>query len=124
MTPKQEKLLKLIIENYGNKGETKTLGELLEKAGYSKSSCDNPRRILEGEELKEGLEEFTDELDKKRKMAMKAMSKDKLDKSAARDLAYIADVLTKNHQLLTGGDTERNNQPVLVKFIDGTEQNN
>ena len=53
----------------------------------------------------------------KRKMALKAIDKEKLDKSAGRDLAYISDVMTKNHQLLTGGDTERIDQPVLVQFI-------
>ena len=117
MTPKQEKLLELIIENYGKKGETKTLGELLKKAGYSKSSCDNPKRILEGDEIKDKLKDVTDLMAEKRKMALKAIDKEKLDKSAGRDLAYISDVMTKNHQLLTGGDTERIDQPVLVQFI-------
>ena len=32
---------------------------------------------------------------------------DKLLKSPARDLAYITDILTKNHQLLGGSPTHR-----------------
>ena len=36
-------------------------------------------------------------------------------------MSSIIDVLTKNHQLLTGGDTGRDTQPLLVKFIDGKE---
>lgn len=105
-TPKQEKLIKLLMENYGAKKNTKPLGELMLEAGYSEASAKNPKLIIESEEIQNGISEFVSMLDDKRRMAIVKLTDDKLEKSSAKDLASIVDVLTKNHQLLTGGETD------------------
>ena len=59
-------------------------------------------------------------LDDKRRLSLTHIDNTKLKRSSARDLAYITDVLTKNHQLLSGGETEK----VEYEFIigDGKEK--
>jgi len=106
-TPKQMKLIKLLLENLGTPNNTKSLNKLLLEAGYSQNQADNPYQILESETIKEGLKGFLDQLDDKRRLAITSITKKKLEKSPARDDAYILDILTKNHQLLGGGATER-----------------
>ncbi len=120
-TPKQQKLIKLVLENMGMTKSSKSLGELLLEAGYSKTIAKNPYLIFKSEVIKDGLADFIGMLDDKRRMAVTHITEKKLAKAPARELAYVADVLTKNHQLLTGGSTENLAQKVLVEFIDAKE---
>lgn len=106
-TPKQEKVIKLIVENAGKLGKRKSKGEILAEAGYGSGTIHNPKRVFESETIQEGLEDFVKMLDDKRRLAITHINQTKLEKSSARDLAYIADTFTKNHQLLTGKETER-----------------
>lgn len=106
MTPKQTKLLELIIENYGKKGSTKPLGELIKLAGYSEASSINPKLIIT-EEMKTAIQPIIDKMETVRTKAIDKITDEKLSESSARDNVYIADVLTKNIQLLNGGVTER-----------------
>lgn len=106
-TPRQEKLINLLVENLGKLGNTKSLGEIILEAGYSKAMAKNPYQILESETIQEGIGDFVDSLDKLRKRALKHITQKKLEKSSAKDLTQIADLATKNHQLLTGKETER-----------------
>lgn len=107
-TPKQEKLIKLLIENYGTQGETKSLGKLMIEAGYSEESAKNPNLILSSETIKEGIEDFRKQLVDKRRRAITHLTDDKLEKSDARSLSSIIDTFTKNIQLLGGQPTEIN----------------
>lgn len=107
LTAKQNKLFKLITENYGRKGGVKSLGELLTEAGYSIHSANNPKKILVSPPLQEEVGDFIEELDKKRKLAMKHITEKKIEHTSAYSLALITDILTKNHQLLSGKETER-----------------
>lgn len=125
-TPKQEKLIKLVLENLGSKGVTKTLGELIREAGYEESMAKNPYQIFESETIKEGLSEVVSELEKKRKMALNALTKDKIEDEKAKDLADIVDKLTKNIQLLSGGETERTKHIIdKINYVtpDGSNNN-
>ena len=81
---------------------------MLLEAGYTKATAKNPYIIYESESIQEGISDFISQLDDKRRMAITYITKKKLTKASPRDLSYIADVLTKNHQLLSGGATERN----------------
>lgn len=121
-TPKQEKLIKLLMENYGKKGKTKSLGKLLVEAGYSEESAKNPKLIIESEVIQEGIQDFVSSMTDKRRLALTKMTEDKLDKAPARELAYITDLLTKNIQLLNGGATERQGLTIQFDnaFKDGT----
>ncbi len=106
LTPRQIKLLKLIRENLGNMESTKTMGELLLEAGYTKATAKNAYLIIDTEVMRKEISSFVDRLDDKRKMAITHLTEKKLNKANAREVAYVIDVLTKNYQLLTGGKTE------------------
>lgn len=114
-TPKQQKLIKLLIENYGNKKATKTLGELILEAGYSESSSKNPQLVIT-EEMREELNPIIDKMQKIRTKALDSITDSALGTSSPRDNVYVADTLTKNIQLLSGNATERTT--VIVEEAD------
>lgn len=107
-TQRQQKLIKLIVENLGAQGNTKSMQKLMLSAGYSEAQSKNPYQILESETMQEELSGFLDQIDKKRKLAVKHITEVKLKKSSARDLSSINETLTKTHQLLKGEPTEIN----------------
>ena len=105
-TPKQQKLIKLLLDNLGKMKVTKTLGEMILEAGYTKNMADNPYQILESETIQEGISDFVRMLDDKRRLSLVKITEKKLEEASARDNAYVVDMLTKQHQLLTGGVTD------------------
>lgn len=104
-TSKQERFLTLLVDNYGNPDRSRSLGELMREAGYSEASSMNPKVFLDSPLIKEKLDDFINELDRKRRMALKHITEKKLEKASARDNAAVVDTLTKNHQLLSGEKT-------------------
>lgn len=116
-TPKQEKLIRLILDNIGTNGLTKTMGEMLAEAGYSEAIQKNPYLILQSETIKEGIAEVAEDMDKIRRKALNELMARDIEKEPYRDVVKAVDTLTKNHQLLTGGETERVDRPVLVKIM-------
>ena len=113
-TPKQEKLIKLLMDNYAKQGETKTLSKLMIEAGYSKQSAKNPKLILDSEVVKDGINNFISMLDDKRRMAVTKITSKKLNEVNAYQLSLIADVFTKNIQLLNGKETENIKHSVVL----------
>jgi hypothetical protein len=114
-TPKQEKLIQLLLENLGKEGSRKSLGEMMRESGYSEAQSKNPYQIMESNGVQEGIAEFVSELKAKRDKALKSITEDKLADASARDNAHIVDILTKNIQLLSGQDTERSS--VVIKEV-------
>ena len=106
-TQKQLKLIELLKENIAKTGKRKTLGELFLEAGFSESTSKQPSNIMKSETIKQGMADYINSLNDKRKQALFHMTDKKLKQSKARDLAYIGDLFTKNIQLLGGGATER-----------------
>ncbi len=112
LTPKQQKLIEIVIDNYGSKGKTKTLGEMIREAGYSESTAINPK-IIFTEEMQDRIKPIVEKMERVRTKAIDKITDEKLELASARDNAYVADLLTKNIQLLTGGETE-NVKTVLI----------
>lgn len=119
-TPKQQKLINLLIENYGNP-DTKTLGELMLEAGYSVNSAKNPQLIIQGKEVQEGLSSVADDLAFLRQKAIDELKARNIDSEPYRDVVRAVESFTKNHQLLSGGETERSGVTInVVKYSDKT----
>lgn len=116
-TPKQEKLIRLILENAGEIGHTKSMGALLAEAGYSEAMQKNPKLVLESDTIQEGIAQVAKDIDKIRRKALNELMARDIEKEPYRDVVKAVDVLTKNHQLLTGGETERPPAQVLVKIL-------
>lgn len=106
LTPKQQKLIQLLIDNYGKKDGTKSLGKLIIEAGYSEKSAVNPSIVIT-EEMKQYIQPVIQKMEAIRTNALDKITDEKLKEGSARDNAYVADILTKNIQLLNGGATER-----------------
>jgi len=122
MTPKQQKLINIITENYRDKKTTKTLKKMLLEAGYTTETSEQAIRILESKTIQDKLSPIVDKLNKKRDKALKFISDEKLKKSSARDLSGIVDVLTKNSQLLSGKETEK--AGITIEVVDYDKDNN
>lgn len=120
-TQKQIKLINLIVANLGKQGSGKSMKELMKAAGYSDAQSKNPHQILSSEVIQDGIADFVKMLDDKRRMAITQITESKLEQASARDNAYIADILTKNHQLLTGEETER--QGLSINVINYADDN-
>lgn len=116
LTPRQEKVKNLSLENLGKKGDTKTKGQILKEAGFAPAMQKNPKIVFDSPSLKAHLDPFIAEIDRKRRMALKGVTPKKISKQSAYTNALTVDVLTKNHQLLTGGATENVKNPELDKF--------
>ncbi|MFZ5559360.1 MAG: hypothetical protein ACOZAL_01035 [Patescibacteria group bacterium] len=106
ITPNQEKVIKKTMEILGKK-QILDKGDILREAGYSDSTARNPQTIYESKGVKKGLEPIVKLMIKKRMMALKAINEKKINESKAKELADIVDTLTKNIELLSGGETER-----------------
>lgn len=104
-TPKQEKLIKLLLENVGTEGETKSLGAMLKEAGYSPAIQKNPKLILESETIQEGISDAVKDLEELRAKALNELKARNLEEEPLRDVVKAVDTYTKNHQLLSGGKT-------------------
>ena len=113
-TPKKKKLIRLISENLGIEGFTKTMYSMMIEAGYSETSAKQQSAILAG--IKEELEPITNELETIRNKAINRLKQSKLtDKAGYKDLIDGIDKLTKNIQLIKGKSTENIAGVLLIK---------
>jgi len=104
-TEKQKKLIQLFTENLGNK-KPLSIYDMMLKAGYSKASAHQQTNTLAG--IKDKVDDIVKIMRAKRTKSLDNISDKKLKEASARDNVYIADVLTKNIELLSGNPTERN----------------
>lgn len=113
-TPKQEKLVTLLIENYGA-AKPRSLGDLMLEAGYSEASAHNPKLILEGEAVQVGIKDAANRIEQIRNNALAELEARDVSEERYSDVVKAVDLLTKNHQLLSGGETERNEMTISWK---------
>lgn len=104
------------------KGEKVVLGAIIEKHGYTKSTAINPRNITDQLAYKEEIIPFVDKMIALRDKAMAASHNKDLNKEAYHTLVGSIDTLTKNIQLLSGEDTDR--QGVTIKIISYKDADN
>jgi hypothetical protein len=103
-TPKKKRLVRLIIDNDGRKGERiKSKGELIRKASYSEASAHNPHRIFKA--IEPELKDIATQMEEEREEIMKELKK-KRKKAQYHQLITGADIMTKNVQLIKGKATE------------------
>jgi hypothetical protein len=105
LTPKQEKVISLMVENSRINGNTISKGEIMKLAGYSKAIQEVPSKVLNSQTIQDKLKPFIKKLEAKRDLAINELTQKKLKKAGARDTAGVLDILIKNTQLLGGGAT-------------------
>jgi hypothetical protein len=98
--------VKKISENI-SKGKKVILGEILREVGYSESVCESPQRVTETKAFKEESKPIIDRWIKERDRITSYLETKDLTEEKYRDMVVSLDTLTKNIQLLSGGETER-----------------
>src|ERR1041384_7369706 len=91
-------------------GKIPNLQKIQRKHGYSKQSAKAmkaTRTKIYKETIDKNRESVISQLEEERQQILVRMKKTR-NKAKYRDLTYSLDVVTKNHQLLTGGKTENN----------------
>lgn len=89
------------VYDIGGKGGSKT------KAQAKSTATSMANENLTKPDIKEAMKPIIEQLEVKRQMAIDRLTARKLDSALARDTTAIIDTLTKNIQLLGGGETER-----------------
>lgn len=115
LTPKQSKVVNGILANMSKEGKTKTLKQIVRDAGYSEGMTKTPSVITNSPAVKNKLEEVVEMMEEKRKMALQAITSEKVRKASALSNAYTIDILTKNTQLLTGKRTGL--EPININIV-------
>lgn len=95
---------KEVLETIGQ-GKIPVVSKIALKKGYSKATAKNPQQIKKAKSYREVLEPVIESLENERIEILKRMKKTR-NKAKYRDLTYSLDIVTKNHQLLSGGNTE------------------
>ena len=117
ITEKQKKLVKLATDNLRLKNKTLTKGEMMIQAGYSPQMSKKPAEAFNTQAVREQLQQTIALMQQKRLQALNHITNAKMQKSNIRDLAYTSDIMTKNSQLLSGGETERHGITVEISEI-------
>lgn len=117
LTPKQQKLAGIMASNMRAVGTTKTKAEMLKEAGYSTEMQKHPGKAMQSPTLQQALAETIKTMNDKRRLALYHITEDKLKKTNALNLGYLADIMTKNIQLLSGNETERKGITVEISEV-------
>lgn len=95
-----------VVESLG-KGKAPVLGHILREVGYSDNTADNPKAVTDTKSYQDEVNPFIEKLKKERDRIVLEMSIKDLDTVQYQHLISATDTLTKNIQLLSGGETAR-----------------
>jgi len=99
-TIKQKIAIDKIVEKRGN------VAAAMREAKYDETTIKNPSNLTQSKAYKKALPSIIARLETERDRALGLLGK-KAEKAKYRDLVDATDKLTKNIQLLSGGETER-----------------
>ncbi len=103
------------------KGKKVVLGEVLREVGYSQTTSLKPKLVTNTKTYKREMEPLLKKLEEHRDKIIEALANKDLDKERYSDLTNGLNTITKNIQLLSGGETDRVGVTVeLVKYGDDT----
>lgn len=104
------------------KGKRPNLGDIIEKNGYAKTTSTVPSQVTNTKSYQEVIYPVVVQLEKERQRIINTITKKNIDEERYRDLVEAIDKLTKNIQLLSGKETER--QGVTINLIDSFTNEN
>lgn len=97
---------KEVLETIG-KGEKVKLGKIIKKNGYAQNTADNPKLVTETESYKQIVNPIVDKWIKERERLTNELSVRDLSLERYETVMKSIDVITKNIQLVSGGNTEK-----------------
>ena len=101
-----ENVAKDVLESVG-KGQKIVLGKIIKKNGYKKNTADSPKQVTTTKSYQGVIEPVVIKWLKIRDNLTKELERKDLTQESMRDITDTLDKITKNIQLLTGGETER-----------------
>lgn len=113
-TARQQKLVKLILENIGTKGKTKSMYQMMLESGYAESTAHEQSGILSVIKEKPEVKNIVVRLEAMRDKAMRALEKKDLNKIDANSVARMMRDLNHDIELLSGRPTERGDDEVSL----------
>lgn len=94
-----------VLENV-RKGKKVVLGKIIKNNGYAETTSTVPTQVTNTKSYKAVMNPVITKWEKERERLTNALGTKDLDKESMRDIMNAIDVLTKNIQLLSGGNTE------------------
>ena len=101
-----KRVARKVLEKLGN-GELVNFGEIAREVGYADNTADNPKGIRDTKAYQEEIAPFLNRMVTHRDKIMLELEVKDLNDEKHKDLVDSLDKLTKNIQLLSGGETER-----------------
>lgn len=101
-----KRMAKKVLEIMG-KEKLVNLGEIAKEVGYADTTAKNPYLITSTKAYQEEISPFLNRMVKHREKIMLELETKDLTDEKHKDLVDSLDKLTKNIQLLSGGETER-----------------
>lgn len=117
-TIKQKKLIRLISENFGKKGSTKTMYEMMLEAGYSETTAKQQSRILSTIKEKPEMRGIVADLEFVHSNAITALKRKDFNKVDAGTIVRILKDLNHDIELLSGRATERDDGETSLSHED------
>lgn len=99
------------------KGQKVVLGDIIKKR-YSKSVSKSPTKVTKTKSYKAVLEPIVKRMENERDRIMAELTIKDLSEVDYEKLTKSLDIMTKNIQLLSGGETERNEVIVTIQDAD------
>lgn len=128
-----KEVAKKVSENL-RKGKRVILGKILKEQGYAESTSKSPTMVTETKSYKEAINPIVKRWERERERITKTLESKDLTDEKYKDLIDSLDKITKNIQLLSGGNTENvgvettgeleniaNN--AILKYLDGIAGN-
>ena len=104
------------------KGEKVNKGAIIRSQGYSEGIATQPTKVTRTQSYQEEITPFVNKMIALRDKAINASNKKDLDSEQYHTLVGSIDTLTKNIQLLSGEDTDR--QGVTIKLVSYKDDDN
>lgn len=95
-----------VIEKVG-KGKKVSVSKIAKETGYSNATAKNPQKITRTKSYQDEMEPVVNKMIKQREKILDQIAQVDLTDERFKDLVDSVDKLTKNIQLLSGGETER-----------------
>lgn len=103
---RQQAVIDKVSESIRNNRPIRSKGNILRSAGYPESIALHPDRVFDSPTVSGPISSVISEMQKKRDMALAAITPEKVAKASGMANAMTVDILTKNIELLSGRPTE------------------
>lgn len=107
MSSENAKLVARKVSETIRKGKRVNLGNIIKESGYSEITSKSPTLVTKTKTYQKEIRPLAQGIDREIERIKKELATRVLSDERYETLTRAMDILIKNHQLLTGGETER-----------------